>query len=217
MAKVKRVLSFDVGIINLAYCILEINDEDKKFKILNWGIINLADNRQTCNFIMNTGAICGKIAKHCVKLDEHNRHYYCKAHVNKAELCIRPINIKWHNIPPDEVETCKYCNKTGEVYSNILSGQYCKIHQKKAITENKFVCAAKKCNECVTFGLYAMEPVVHNEDQEECCDLVSKFSYGWCTKHYEEEYRLLLNKKTKKISQNSNKISINHLGSSMYK
>jgi len=217
MEKIRKVLSFDVGIINLAYCILEINDTNKTFKILKWGIINLADNRQTCNFIMNTGAICDKIAKHRVIIDEHNRYYFCKAHVNKAELSIRNINVRWWNVLPEDVEQCVHCQKSGEVYSNILSGQYCRIHQKKAMIENKLFCATKKCNEPVTFGLYLAEPLVHNETGEDYGEVTHKFNHGWCTHHYDDEYQLLLKKKTKKMPQNSNDISINHLGASMYK
>ena len=38
-----KILSWDVGIYNLSYCILEIN-EDKTIKILSWDIVNLVDN-----------------------------------------------------------------------------------------------------------------------------------------------------------------------------
>ncbi len=38
-----RILSWDVGIHNLSYCILDQNDETKEIKILDWGIINLVD------------------------------------------------------------------------------------------------------------------------------------------------------------------------------
>jgi hypothetical protein len=38
-----KILSWDVGIYNLSYCILEIN-ENKEIKILGWDIVNLVDN-----------------------------------------------------------------------------------------------------------------------------------------------------------------------------
>ena len=38
-----KILSWDVGIYNLSYCILEINEE-KVIKILGWDIVNLVDN-----------------------------------------------------------------------------------------------------------------------------------------------------------------------------
>ncbi len=38
-----RILSWDVGIHHLSYCILEQNDEMKQIKIIDWGIIDLAE------------------------------------------------------------------------------------------------------------------------------------------------------------------------------
>ncbi len=39
-----RICSWDVGIYNLSYCILEQDDETKAIKILKWDIVNLVDN-----------------------------------------------------------------------------------------------------------------------------------------------------------------------------
>lgn len=42
-----KVLSWDVGIYNLSYCILEQNNEDKEdIKIIDWDIVNLVDNEE---------------------------------------------------------------------------------------------------------------------------------------------------------------------------
>lgn len=38
-----KILSWDVGIYNLSYCIIEKN-EDQKSKIIGWDIVNLVDN-----------------------------------------------------------------------------------------------------------------------------------------------------------------------------
>lgn len=38
-----RILSWDVGIHHLSYCVLEQNDETKKIDVLHWGIIDLVD------------------------------------------------------------------------------------------------------------------------------------------------------------------------------
>lgn len=38
-----RILSWDVGIHHLSYCILDQDEETKKIKIKNWGIIDLVD------------------------------------------------------------------------------------------------------------------------------------------------------------------------------
>lgn len=39
-----KILSWDVGIINLSYCILEFDLDNKEKKIIQWGIINLIEN-----------------------------------------------------------------------------------------------------------------------------------------------------------------------------
>ncbi len=69
-----KVLSWDVGIINLAYCIIEYLDND--WKILDWGIINLT-NRQKYKCIK-----CGKNASCYTDLD-NKEVYYCKKHLPK--------------------------------------------------------------------------------------------------------------------------------------
>jgi hypothetical protein len=68
----KTVLSFDVGIVNLAYCILK-KKEDNKFDILKWDIINVDDNKLVCTH--KAKKICGKNAKFT-----HNTENYCSTH-----------------------------------------------------------------------------------------------------------------------------------------
>lgn len=41
-----RVLAWDVGIINLAFCILQGNPQDQTFQVIDWGIINLLPTGQ---------------------------------------------------------------------------------------------------------------------------------------------------------------------------
>jgi hypothetical protein len=152
--KIRKVLSFDVGIINLAYCLLEINDTEQTFKILKWGIIDLADNRNLCQYIKNTGEICNKVAKYALKMNQHNNHYYCKDHSKKASLLIEPINIKWYNVESDDVEHCKMCVKSGEYTCNKFDGQFCTTHQKTMNVSHKYICTTKKCNNLINQGLY---------------------------------------------------------------
>ena len=49
------ILSFDVGIKNLAYSIIKYNEDDTTIEILEWNIINLLkdvfDNQKMMNFI----------------------------------------------------------------------------------------------------------------------------------------------------------------------
>jgi hypothetical protein len=41
-----KILSWDVGIYNLSYCIIENNKENNENKIIDWDIVNLVDNEE---------------------------------------------------------------------------------------------------------------------------------------------------------------------------
>ncbi len=202
----KKVLSFDVGIINLAYCLLEINEEDDTFKILKWGIIDLADDRFVCEHIKINKDVCGKIAKNVLKIDSNssNNHYYCKAHSSKAELCVcvKPIDLIWTHCVG---EKCELCDKNSEFISNIIDGKYCSKHRKSVTLSNKYICATKKCNNIATKGIYS-----ESDDNKQILNI------GWCEEHFSDEFSGHVKKKTKNISQNSNKISLVSIGKSMY-
>lgn len=202
MANIKKILSFDVGIINLAYCLMEIDEISKTFKINRWGVIDLADNRNTCIFSKRDGECCDKIAKYIVKIDDDNCKYYCKAHSSKAELTVFPVEFKW--MEAKKGGTCSLCKKKSEYYSELIEGEYCNSHKKTAMNNNNYRCAAKRCHESITKGIYAK-----SNDK----DILVQ---GWCCNHFDEEYAGYIKKKTKKVAQNSNKISLSVLGSSMY-
>ena len=55
-----KVLSWDVGIINLAYCLIDFKSE-KDWKIIDWNIINLTDRDKikckVCNKIQHLSII----------------------------------------------------------------------------------------------------------------------------------------------------------------
>lgn len=212
----KKILSFDVGIKNLAYCLMEIDDNTKKFRINDWGIINLADNRSTCSFIKREGQFCNKIAKRKVKIDKHNTYYYCKDHISKASLKVQPIDIRWWNTDQDDITNCNMCKKPGLFHTNVTDGIYCKTHQNSVMSNRGFVCAAKKCKQIITNGLYVYRPE-YDEYGIEDGDCYLELELGWCDYHLDTEYKAFIKKKTKKISQNSNKIPLSYLGESLYR
>ena len=62
-----RLISFDVGIKNLAYCIFDVYD--KKITIVDWNVLNLCDTSapqtiSVCNEILKNKKACGKQAKY---------------------------------------------------------------------------------------------------------------------------------------------------------
>ena len=61
MEKIKNIISFDVGMKNLAYCIFQVSETTCKVKILKWDVINLCTPVvRKCN---NLG--CTQDAKYC--------------------------------------------------------------------------------------------------------------------------------------------------------
>lgn len=110
-----RIISIDVGIKNLAYCIME-SVENKSFKIIKWDVINLCGNEDKCNCKLSIKKTSKKQKKIVEKIDKNNENneivcnkkalyfkednYYCKIHAKKqttyiiptTQLCIKKIN-----------------------------------------------------------------------------------------------------------------------------
>ena len=70
-----KILSFDVGIKNLAYCLIN-KTNDENFKIEDWGKINLDDEKLICNCNLRNN-------KKCLK----NANYYYEKNNVKIYLC----------------------------------------------------------------------------------------------------------------------------------
>lgn len=79
----KKIISIDVGIKNLAYCIMEIPDDNKdphQFIIHQWDIINILDeklnNCLTCSNYIGS-KICSKIICNSVQLPSGEKIGFC--------------------------------------------------------------------------------------------------------------------------------------------
>lgn len=73
-----KIISFDVGIKNLAYCIFEVNT-DKSYTITDWGVLDLINKpvfRCCAKQKKKPHTVCGKKATYIDK----QQHYYCKSH-----------------------------------------------------------------------------------------------------------------------------------------
>lgn len=84
-----KIISFDVGVKNLAYCIIEITSETK-YHIYDWNILDLTKNPQenTENDIKNIKCyhtFCKKNPKYVSKNDDI---YYCGIHVKKQQYVL---------------------------------------------------------------------------------------------------------------------------------
>jgi len=85
-----RVLSFDIGIVNMAYCLMETTD-NKKIKILDWKILNIAEIPEC--------SMCKKRAKSYIHLTNHADpnaiSHFCPTHTkNYAEKHYNKKDIK---------------------------------------------------------------------------------------------------------------------------
>mgnify|MGYP001349053320 CR=1 FL=1 len=79
-----KILSIDVGIKNLAYCLLDTTDG--KYNIYAWDVINLCGEPLVCNQELKNGD-----CKRCAKYTKGNLHF-CKVCAKKHDLII-PNNI----------------------------------------------------------------------------------------------------------------------------
>lgn len=201
MSNIKKILSFDVGIINLAYCILEIDSTENTFKIKGWDIINLADNRNKCSFIKRTKEQCDLIATRLIQLDKNNIRYYCTSHISKANIETNDITITWNLNENTENSKCCLCNQKGKYISNVITGQYCRVHHKTISRKHGILCSSKKCNNMISKVVYQNNNII----------------IGWCKEHYDKDYTSFTNKIIKKISQKSNKMSRSELCLTMLK
>ena len=86
-----KILSIDVGIKNMAYCVIEkvSSNKEKEFKIHNWGIINILDekinNLPKCSNYLKKG-LCNKLA-YCVITKEDTDNTVTKLHFCEKITC----------------------------------------------------------------------------------------------------------------------------------
>lgn len=89
-----KLISFDIGIKNMAYCIFDISGEGSPLSILKWDVINLLEKREvhhTCGCTLEAKSkkvapkICSKKAKF-----EKNGIYYCEKHATKTTEFLIP-------------------------------------------------------------------------------------------------------------------------------
>lgn len=76
-----KIISFDVGIKNMAYCIFEVSGNT--FEVSKWGIMDLIDSnkqeKQICGCLQTNGTRCKNQARFV-----RNAEYFCKKHAEKS-------------------------------------------------------------------------------------------------------------------------------------
>ncbi len=100
-----KIASFDVGIKNMAYCILEVSGN--VVNISKWGIMDLVNSvsneKKTCNFIQTNGKLCKNQAKYICQ-----DKAYCNKHASKTNILVFKKEFKKTHIakqPVNELQT----------------------------------------------------------------------------------------------------------------
>jgi len=92
-----KVVSFDVGIKNMAYCVFEIQENitnSRTLNIIDWNVLNLMDNEPlknqcTCLCIPKSKKL---VSKPCIKMAKYKKHdqYYCEKHAKTNTQYLLP-------------------------------------------------------------------------------------------------------------------------------
>lgn len=96
-----RVLSIDVGIKNLAFCLFEKTNETTHFIIKKWDIINLSqeDEQMKCCYV-DKNILCNKPAKYYA-----DNKCYCLKHSKKFDFQIPTSDLKNSFINKQKIQT----------------------------------------------------------------------------------------------------------------
>lgn len=136
-----RILSWDVGIKNLAYCVIERDkSNDLKFNVLDLGTINLVDDTTLlCECKLRGGNNCQNVAKYKIshneiKLYENHENGLCVCVKHKAKiepsLEIIESNPKSKTI---NKKNCMLCDSVATCTISNIDADYswCDVHKKK--------------------------------------------------------------------------------------
>ena len=94
-----KVLSIDVGIKNLAFCLLEKQDTSENFTIQKWNSINVSEKVvSTCSFI-EKNKVCNKPAKF-----SKDNQCFCLKHSKKQSFIIPTSELKKNFIHKQKIQ-----------------------------------------------------------------------------------------------------------------
>ena len=84
-----KILSIDIGIKNLAFCLFEKQNDSEHFSIKKWEVINICEKQSYhCSFI-EKNVICNKPAKF-----QKNNQCFCLKHSKKQPFLIPNVELK---------------------------------------------------------------------------------------------------------------------------
>jgi len=108
-----KILSLDIGIKNLAFCLFEKTSEDSYFKIKSWDVVNLTEENEIplCQFI-EKNVQCTKPAKY-----KTDKECFCVKHSKKQNFHIPTSELKTSFVNKQKIQTLiELANKYGIPY-----------------------------------------------------------------------------------------------------
>jgi hypothetical protein len=177
-----KICAWDVGIKNLAFCI--INKNEKGFEIDKWEVINIVEDITkplTCCSKIKSGAICGKKAKYGGIINKEFFHY-CKIHMNSHEA-LTDEDIENEKLDENE-EVCEFNSKcTKKCTYKINNKKYCTNHKNniiKNIIKESQLKPIKKQKKCTSLDpqllgtklTSALDNCVHIKDILSCDEII---------------------------------------------
>lgn len=146
------IISWDVGVIHLAYCILK--KKKKTVKILDWNIIDLLENdrvRLTCCAVTKKDKVCGKKAMYQVMSPYESRTSgFCKTHIDQSKEIwseedtdnLFKITSKQKKCTHIKSTSDEQCGKNAKYYDKLDKNYYCTPHYKSKLNKyNNLYCA----------------------------------------------------------------------------
>jgi hypothetical protein len=106
-----KILSIDVGMKHLAFCLFNIENKEK-YTIDKWDVINLckSTHEKKCMGKTKKGKCCDKAAKYY-----KDNEYYCKTHAKNHQYHIPTNNLKIKKIKKLKLNELKSLTKTLEI------------------------------------------------------------------------------------------------------
>ena len=140
-----KILSFDIGLINLSYCILTKKNfnQDTNWEILEWTNIDLTNRSNEICCVCNKKACLSNII-------DNITNYYCKTHAKNINI-VEDEFINYFSKCDVKDKICNYskntkcCDKKGIYNKN--DNYYCGVHAKlihKNNNKNKEIKGFKK-------------------------------------------------------------------------
>jgi hypothetical protein len=140
-----KICSFDVGILNLAYCVLDTDNKISKWEIIN--VINrdkIVCGGMTKKTKNKESTVCGKKASYYGYLnqDTNNEVYYCGSHKSNHE----PLEKDWETKIVSLYKSPDLKNRTKCTYMNSQKNTTCDKNATYTTTDTKddHVCTLHK-------------------------------------------------------------------------